>query len=318
MKTAWACCYVAILLSVFLPARGQAASAGAPFKDCRDCPEMKMVPAGKFVMGSPTSEEGRRINSGGDGNQLADENRELQHEVVIANSFALGVYPVTRGEYALFVETTRYRPVNECNSSKPGATSRASSTEFTWEDPGFFKQGDNDPAVCISALDALAYLDWLSRTTGKVYRLPSEAEWEYAARAGTTTSRYWGDDPAQGCAYANGIGNEATATFVRGTSTGCNDNFIFPSPVGSFKPNAFGLYDMLGNTWEWVSDCWHNTYEGAPADGSSWGQEPHCKHGVLRGGAFGSNYTSLRSAARHESWPSARSFNHGFRVARDL
>jgi len=307
---------IALVLSAALA--GAAAAAGVPktIQDCALCGVLRVIPAGSFIMGSPPTEEGRTIGSGApDG--VGDPNRELQHRVTIAKPFALGEFLVTKGEYAAFVRATGYHPVNQCFSSTHAGPGGFMSDKFTWDHPGFFTQGDNEPVLCVSAIDALAYLDWLSAKTGKHYRLPTEAEWEYAARAGTTTSRYWGDDKNQSCTYANVIGTEAKKIF-NGAPVNCDDHYVDTSPVGTYNPNAFGLYDMIGNLWEVVADCWHPSYAGAPADGSAWGEEPNCKASTLRGGSFVSNYTSDRSAARHEAWPSAQFFNYGFRVARDL
>lgn len=268
-------------------------------------------------MGSPATEEGRRLASGAEGGGLGPEEREQQHSVTITHAFALGTFPVTRGEYAAFVKATGYNPPNECFSSDKAGPGGHASAAYTWAHPGFFSQKDDEPVVCVSANDALAYLDWLSGKTRHHYRLPTESEWEYAARAGTTTARYWGESVADGCVYANGIGDEAKAIFG-GTPMGCNDGHVLTSPVGSYRPNAWGLYDMIGNVWQWVADCWHPTYVGAPVNGDAWGVEPNCKRSVMRGGSFVSNHTSMRSAARHEAWPASRIFNYGFRVARDL
>lgn len=292
--------------------------AGAPpreLKDCTVCGVLRLIPAGQFVMGSPETEDGRTLGSGSENGAAGDPRREAQHNVMV-RSFALGEHLVTKGEYAAFVRATHYRPLNQCFSIERTDVDGRASDRFTWQYVGLFAQGSNEPAVCVSAIDALAYTTWLSSKTGKQYRLPSEAEWEYAARAGTTTSRYWGDNPDDGCDYANGTGSEAAQVFL-GTPTRCNDHYIGTSPVGSYKPNAFGLFDMLGNVWEVMADCWHPNYDGAPTDGSAWGQEPNCRASVLRGGSFNSNYTSIRSAARHQAWPSAQSFNYGIRVARD-
>jgi formylglycine-generating enzyme len=310
----WRCTAIVVLLH-FAPVH--AAAPTTTFRDCRSCPELRVVPAGRFVMGSPANEEGRRLPSGADTSALAPEGRETQHAVEIRRPFAMGIYPVTRGQYAAFVRDTGYDPPNECFSSDRQGPGGHPSAAYTWDHPGFFAQTDDEPVVCVSANDALAYLDWLSRRTKQHYRLPGEAEWEYASRAGTASARYWGERAADGCTYANGIGDEAKAVFD-GTPMGCDDRYLLTSPVGAYRPNAFGLYDMIGNVWQWVADCWHATYEGAPANEVPWGLEPNCKRSVMRGGSFVSNHTSMRAAARHEAWPSSRIFNYGFRVARDL
>ena len=310
---------IVLALSLCAASIGVATAATLPktIKDCAECGVLRVILPGSFIMGSPVTEDGRTLGSGSENGKAGDPNREVQHLVAIAKPFALGEFPVTKGEYAAFVRATNYHPVNQCFSSTHAGPGGFMSDKFTWDHPGFFTQTDNEPALCVSAIDALAYIDWLSAKTHHHYRLPTEAEWEYAARAGTTTSRYWGNDPNDGCAYANVIGSEASKIF-NGTAVSCNDHYVETSPVGFYKPNDFGLYDMIGNVWEVVSDCWHPSYVGAPVDGSSWGEEPNCERSTLRGGSFVSNSTSDRSAARHEAWPSAQFFNYGFRVARDL
>ena len=160
------------------------------------------------------------------------------------------------------------------------------------------------PGVGVIWDDANQYARWLSRLTGKAYRLLTEAEWEYAARAGTTTHFYWGDDAGKNNANCGGCGsnwdNEQTA------------------PVGSFKPNAFGLYDMAGNVWEWVEDVWHNNYEGAPTDGSAWVQGGYSWRHVVRGGSWGDIPRNVRDASRDGNLADARDSALGFRVAKTL
>ena len=261
------------------------------FRDtCTGCPEMVVVPAGTFTMGSPASEEGRNANEG------------PEHTVRVG-SFALGRYEVTRGEYAAFATATGRSAGNVCYGSTDwrGAVS--------WSDPGF-AQTASHPVVCVDWEDARAYAAWLSRRTGASYRLPSESEWEYAARGGTRTSRYWGASSSGQCGHANGDDR-------RRFSAVCDDGHVFTSPVGTFAANRFGLSDMLGNVWEWVADCWHDDYVGAPTDGSAWGGSSGCRR-VLRGGSWRSNPRDLRSAGRRED-SSANPVDYiGFRVARTL
>ncbi|MBK7675778.1 MAG: formylglycine-generating enzyme family protein [Candidatus Accumulibacter sp.] len=242
------------------------------FRDCADCPEMVIVPAGRFTMGAPASEEG------------SDDGERPQHLVTV-KSFALGRSEVTVADFERFVKASGYRSDAERNTRVRGFgdgcytyISRPSGWEAgrSWHDPGF-KQGAANPAVCVSWNDAQAYAAWLSKRTGRIYRLLSEAEWEYAARAGTTTSRYWGEDPNHACKFAN-VADRALA--VKGplfsqsgeaaTIHDCDDRHAETAPVGSFRPNAFGLYDMLGNVWEWTQDCGINRYADAPRDGSAW------------------------------------------------
>jgi sulfatase modifying factor 1 len=168
--------------------------------------------------------------------------------------------------------------------------------------------------VCVSWDDAAAYVKWLSGHTGEAYRLLSEAEWEYAARGGTTTMRYWGHDwnNEAGCAYANVMTKEHWAT-----GFDCKDGYKNTSPVGTYKANAFGLDDTLGNVWEWVEDCFKDNYTGAHSDGSAW-TSGDCSRRVLRGGSWDFNPRLLRSSFRLRNGTDDRGSVNGFRVARTL
>jgi formylglycine-generating enzyme required for sulfatase activity len=173
--------------------------------------------------------------------------------------------------------------------------------------------------INVSYEEATRYLAWLSEKTNKKYRLLSEAEWEYAARAGSDKVRFWGNAPEQACRYAN-VFNPATKTKYKASDLqafSCNDGYIETAPVGSFKPNAFGLHDMLGNVWEWVEDCWNPRYAGAPADGSVW-NAGDCSKRVLRGGGWYFGPRNVRLAKRLKNEPTKRGHDLGFRVARAL
>jgi formylglycine-generating enzyme required for sulfatase activity len=292
---------------------GLAASAGPPqagnpvvgqsFRDCEAyCPEMVSLPPGKFTMGSPLSQVGRG----------SDESP--QRVVAIAYTLAVGKYPVTRGEFAAFVEDTG-RKLGPCEHWD-GRAFRLEEGIY-WSNT--FRQTGRHPAVCVNWDDSQAYVQWLSRKTGKRYRLLSEAEWEYAARAGTTTAWYWGNSEVGQCRYANGADLSAKAQGVIAPDfIGCDDNYAHTSPVGSFRPNEFGLYDMAGNVGEWVEDCYQDSYREAPTDGSA---VETCmpkfhKARVMRGGAWNAIPAWLRSASRDVEEPSLRSDSFGFRVAR--
>jgi len=238
--------------------------AGEKFRDCDACPEMVVVPAGEFMMGSPSSEEGRYDEEG------------PVHRVRIGK-FAVGVYEVT------FAEWDACATDGGCGGHQP-------------EDGGWGR--GNRPVIYVSWEDARSYVRWLSAKTGERYRLLSESEWEYAARAGTTTPFHTG----------------------RTISTKqANHDFILEktAPVGTYPPNAFGLYDMHGNVWEWVQDCWNGSYAGAPGDGSAW-ESGECVRRVLRGGSWGYIPRYLRSANRFGYTAGIRSNFNGFRVARTL
>ena len=251
---------------------GEASTAaeGGVFRDCDVCPEMVVVPAGSFMMGSPPSEEGR------------DDDEGPVHRVMIAEPFAAGKYEVTFEEWDACVSG------GGCSGYRPG-------------DHGWGR--GRRPVIDVSWKDAQAYVAWLSRKAGKEYRLLSEAEWEYAARAGTTTRYHWGDDVGRDRANCYG--------------SLCGDSWEYTAPVGSFGANGFGLHDMHGNVWEWVEDCW-NGYAGAPSDGSAW-ESGNCGMRVLRGGSWNFNPRFLRAADRVRIFTGYRNLSYGgFRVARTL
>ena len=252
---------------------------GRSFRDCDDCPEMVVVPAGSFLMGSPEGEQGRSKDEG------------PQHKVQIPRALAIGRTEITRAEFARFVADSGHKTDGGCN----------------WENPGF-SQSDDHPVVCVNWDDGNAYAQWLAKKTGKNYRLLSEAEWEYAARAGQQTARYWGEKfGPQGCEYAN-ITNTAG-------ETKCGDGQAHTAPVGSYQPNSFGLHDMIGNAWEWTQDCWHDSYSGAPENGNAWSQD-NCGRRVLRGGSWYDVPDVARAANRDGYNSGSRSNIFGFRLAK--
>jgi formylglycine-generating enzyme required for sulfatase activity len=280
-------------------AKPPAPAAAAPDRDCPGCPEMVVVPAGSFTMGSPENEVGRDADEG------------PPRKVTIERAFALGKFHVTRGQFAAFVKETGHDAGNACvvlteQKLEPQAGK-------TWRDPGF-RQTDDDPVVCVNWSDATAYTAWLARKTGKRYRLPTEAEWEYAARAGTTGRRFWGD-AADSCRHANVPDAALKAQFSFFDTFACNDGYAETAPVGRFLPNRFGLHDMLGNAFHWTADCWNKNYVGAPADGQA-RTLGDCGRRALRGGSWYESQHNVRSAAREESLIADRDFGVGFRVAR--
>ena len=272
------------------------------FRDCENCPEMVVIPAGSFTMGSPASETDHFDNEG------------PQHQVRIGAPFAVGKFEITRGQFAAFVNDTGYKPGDSCVilANNKGVDTKGRS----FRDPGF-KQDDSHPAVCISWDDAKAYVAWLAKTTGKSYRLLSEAEYEYAGRAGTTTAYFFGNDPSRLCDYAHGANQTTKAQFPSLTTADCKDGYVYTAPVGSFAANDFGLYDIIGNVWEWTEDCYHHSYAGAPHDGSAWTSES-CEYRALRGGAWNRDPRLLRAAFRGGGLPDNRDGGGGFRVARTL
>jgi formylglycine-generating enzyme required for sulfatase activity len=292
------------------------AEAQWSYRDCPQCPEMVQIPQGTYLMGAPAGEEDRE----GVPPELRGRSQP-QRRVSIEYSFSLGKYEVTRGEFAAFVQATRYQTGSSCWALPPGGKYTEQSG-LSWHNPGF-PQTARDPVVCVSWDDARAYVEWLSRTTGKNYRLPSEAEWEYAARARTTTARYWGDSRDNACFYAN-VADLMTAGRYSFEKTPqnlfmCSDGYAYTAPVGQFRPNAFGLYDVLGNAWEWTGDCWGDDLSGAPANGAYRGTTSNpgdCSKRVTRGGSWSYHPRFVRAATRFWAFWGYRHDSLGFRVAR--
>ncbi len=282
-------------------------SAGESYKDCSNCPEMVVIPAGSFKMGSTNG----------------DDDEKPVHQVNIAKPFAMGKYEVTKGQFAQFVKATGYKTDAEKNVG--GADGCYTQEEGEWEwragrewrSPGF-SQKQTQPVVCVSWTDSQAYVKWLNKKTGKHYRLPSESEWEYAVRAGSTTKYHFGNNGNKLCTYGNGADRTESP---RGTNfknkAECNDGYWFTAPVGSYKANAFGLYDMHGNVWEWVQDCYEGNYNKALKDGRAY-EGGECARSVLRGGSWGSRPENLRSANRNNNGAAYRNSSIGFRLAQDL
>lgn len=271
--------------------------------DGADVPEMVVIPAGEFTMGSPASEAERYRYEG------------PRHRVRIGYAFAMGKYEITIAQYRRFVAATHYNAKATC--STVNARGEIEFGKYDWENPRL-PVTDRHPAVCLDFDDAKAYVRWLAATTGKPYRLLSEAEWEYATRAGTTTARYWGETSAQQCIYANGVDRSSVRVFPKWEKTDCDDGAPYIAAVGTYKPNPFGVYETIGNVWEWMEDCWNETYVGAPTDGSAW-TGGDCDWGVLRSGSWDDDQPRyLRAAERLGSWADERVNNSGFRLARDL
>jgi formylglycine-generating enzyme required for sulfatase activity len=282
------------------------APTGEPvtFRDCPQCPDMVTIPAGSFTMGSPANEANRGSDEG------------PQRRVALMRGFAVGRTEVTRGQFAAFASATGRAAGNNCYTDRALRGQWAQDPRGTWRDPGF-SQADDHPVVCVSWEDAQAYVAWLNTQAPRGgYRLLTEAEWEYAARAGTTSPYIWGADPNAGCAHANGADATARASYAGWTTSTCNDGALNTAVVAAYQRNVFGLYDMIGNVWEWVQDCYAESYSGLPTDGSA--SEISCSYRGNRGGSWVSNPRSLRSAIRYENAPSVRGSDLGFRVARTL
>jgi formylglycine-generating enzyme required for sulfatase activity len=276
-------------------------------------PEMVKIEGGEFVMGSPATENGRHEHEG------------PQHRVTV-QSFALGRCEVTAAQFEQFVAETGYRTAAEdagCYTLNSRGDDFGLSTNANWRKPGI-KQRASHPVGCVTFGDAQEYIAWLSSRTGQAYRLPTEAEWEYAARAGSTGRFSFGDDAdaTVQCEYANGADQSfRTQPFAKALEVAkCDDQQVFTAPTASFKPNALGLYDMHGNVVEWVEDCYHASYHGAPVDGRAWLEQDQvdCRSRVLRGGSWDNKPRNLRSAARSGLSVVVAVSSIGFRLARTL
>jgi formylglycine-generating enzyme required for sulfatase activity len=242
--------------------------AGQVHSDGGGLPQLVVVPAGRFLLGSPDAEPGH------------ESNESPQREIVLARPFALGRTAVTFAQWDAFA---------------------AETGEALPSDEGWGR--DDRPVVNVSWHDAQRYVAWLHQCTGQPYRLASEAEWEYAARAGTVRPYYWGE--------AIGIGN------ANCVGSGCAFGGRATMPVARFAPNPFGLFDMLGNVWEWTEDCWNEFYIRRPLDGTAW-RAGDCERRVLRGGSWRDPSRLARAAARNRNAAELRGSDTGFRVARDL
>lgn len=260
------------------------------------------IPAGEFAMGSPVSEPDRLTN-------------ETPHRVRLTRAFWLGAMTVTVGQFAQFATETGYRTAAEQTGVSHGAWNVAADRWDTrpggsWKNPGF-AQNENHPVVCVTWHDANAFCDWLGAREHRRCRLPTEAEWEYACRAGATTAFPWGDNPDDGKGHANGDDATAKNIFTIFPAFNWSDGFIYTSPVGMFRPNAWGLFDMIGNTLQWCGDRFGALPPGAVTDpaGVIEGGER-----VLRGGAFVYGPARCRCAFRGHNSPEFENFYIGFRV----
>jgi formylglycine-generating enzyme required for sulfatase activity len=271
------------------------------FKDCADCPVMVTVPPGSFLMGTAVAD--RRIDPS---SGRPNKNEEPQHEVTISQPFAIGKYEITVAEFAAFVDATGYDADVGCiRLTGPGRL--RTDPALNWRNPGF-ELAANDPVVCVSLDHALAYTAWLSEQTGFSYAIPSEAQWEYAAKAGTAGRYFWGDDLSQACDYANVNFSEDPPP--------CDDGYPGIAPVGQFKPNAFGLHDTVSNVWEWTTDCAHKNYVDAPTDGSAWIDEPDCLLRMIRSGGVRNVLARTTHVVRAGRPKTGTAPNLGFRVVR--
>jgi formylglycine-generating enzyme required for sulfatase activity len=263
-------------------------------KGCTNCPEMVAIKGGTFTMGAPDDEEGRTDVEG-------------PQKTITIKPFSIGKNDVTVAQFAEFIKATKYHPNDECDTEGSNKMTAAN-----WTDPEI-SQSQSDPVVCVSWNDANAYVEWLAKTSGKTYRLPSESEWEYAARAGVTGAHPWSNE-SDACKFANIADQAVKRKFTNWTVVGCDDRYAFTSPVGSLKPNTFGLYDMLGNVKNWVGGCAVDSLDDIPADGEQ--VRGTCdNYRPVRGSAWNSLPKIVRLAYREKNPPTYAASNYGFRVA---
>ncbi|HUT35486.1 MAG TPA: formylglycine-generating enzyme family protein [Planctomycetota bacterium] len=279
-----------------------------------------LIPAGSFTMGSTDSDTKAVVAKWPQIREGGFSHEKPAHRVTLSKAFSMGKHEVTVGQFRRFVEASGYKTDAEKDERHKGARVLADGKEerredACWRNP-YFKQSDDHPVVCVSWNDARAFADWLNATdkakpAGSSYRLPTEAEWEYACRAGTTTWYQWGDDPDKGKGWCNGPDLAAGKAFPTMPVFNWDDGYMNTAPVGAFKANAFGLHDMHGNVWEWCQDRYFEFYRGdetdprGPLDGSL---------RVLRGGSWINLPCGLRSAHREWTGPESRHNNVGFRL----
>ncbi len=289
----------------------QAHEPGNIIKDCEICPEIVVVPPGSFKMGRDGAEPVR------EGEIRRYEGPE--RKVTIARTFGAGRFEITNEQFAAFIESTGYVPLEGCHLWD-GWNSEFVKTGG-WRDPGYGRAPQpKEPAACVNWNAAQAYTGWLSKKTGASYRLLTEAEWEYAARAGEELDFPWGRQGERACEYANlfDISAKKRSPNARLTAADCDDGYAQVAPVGSYKPNAFGLYDMSGNVWEWTFDCHVMPYPAdAPIDGSAV-VDKLCDRRAVKGGAWMTTVDRQRFTFRGRDPAEMNSLGFGFRVARDL
>lgn len=297
------------------PAAVAPTTTAAASADCAECPELVSVPPGQYSMG--TAPDAVEVDA------ATGETPALP--VVITKPFLIGKREVTVGEFRRFVAATGYSVVEECSVWQGGQWVHAQGR--SWQDPGFSQPPRADePVVCVNWDDAQAYADWLAQRSGKRYRLPSESEWEYVARGGTSLPRYWsGADSneqaivSQACDFANVYDAAAVAANpLPWPNARCDDREPWLAPVGQYKPNAFGAHDIIGNAREWVMDCYTASYRGRPQDARAWTWTGGCEQRAVRGGSWASRPSLARAAARGAELRGLRQSDLGFRVARDL
>ncbi len=295
-------CLLLYLTLVVIAGCAAGPGRGFVFTDCDVCPELVIVPGGKFSMGAP----------GGEPDRPEGPVREIS-----IKSFSIGRYEITNAEYRTFLEASRYTPDPGCLVWRDGFVD-VPEAGWAQPEPGL-APASNEPVVCVSWNDANAYARWLSALTGRRYRLPTEAEWEYVASSGQPGTYPWGDDSARACEFANVL--DAT-----GQSAGqfdwpaaeCDDGYARVAPVGRFQANRFGLFDVIGNVWEWTEDCYEAPYPPGPLDGGPVRGGEQCELRTVRGGGWITRPDRLRPTFRGRDPAGTRYRFFGFRVVREL
>ena len=276
---------------------------GARFRECADCPEMVVLPVRSFRMGSPDGEAGRASDEG------------PVREVTINRAFAIARHEITLKQYKAFLDATGHPVGGDCITDRRNPFDWRPDATTTVLDPGYV-QADDHPSVCVSWYDAEAFIGWLNTRTGGGYRMPSEAEWEYAARAGADTPYYWGSDVNAGCDYMNGTDEVAREKYPKTEFMRCRDGALNTAPIGSYRPNAFDLYDMTGNVGEWTASCATSDYSQLGPNGEDGPGD--CTKRMVRGGSWGTIPRQQRLAERIRYAPTDRDDSIGIRVVREL
>jgi formylglycine-generating enzyme required for sulfatase activity len=283
----------------------QAFPIGGAFRDCPDCPEMVVLPGGAFQMGAEGGEQGRPEGP--------------VRTVTIPRPFAVGKTEVTTAQYEAFVRETGHTPSTDCRRWVQADRRVMEVKGATFRTAYGRPAAADEPATCVSWRDAQAYVGWLAKKTGRPYRLLSEAEWEFAARAGSPAPWPWGTDANQGCAFANLYDATGRNTAIAWPGVTCDDKRREIAPVGSFRPNAFGLHDMIGNAMEWTADCLATPFPAAaPVDGTAHAPAGACERRAVRGGAWITTTPRTRVTFRSGDPETFVSWIFTFRVARDL
>lgn len=287
---------------------------GAPteLRDCPDCPEMVTVPAGIAILGATAADPHRRPD------ELPERTFTLREP------FEVSRFEITRDQYEAFVRATGRSVGGDCLTDRRQRGNWVYDSQTTFRDPGFVQSGSH-PVACVSWDDAKAYADWLSARTGAHYRLLTEVEWEYVARGGAANTIYpWGDDSSMGCSFANGFDQVGLGVYEGIDTSGypvydplnCEDGWVNTMPVGSLRPNGFGVFDMIGNVSEWIEDCHTPSHDAIAEDGAPRAIAGSCEKRVAKGGSWGTLGHNLRTAERFPYAPTHRDDSIGIRVAK--